>query len=173
MPLDFAGIGQTLQSKGYDFGNLKSIEVIERTPTGRVLKLQISGDKMTKVFEREQARTIFNLKSQFYDIVPQNSLPVLTSAGMFYWSLIGREKIDRDGLSKIEGDTVTVLTYEDGKEERKVLPTASESFVIKGEGYGHGVGMCQNGAIGLADHGYSCEQILKHYFTGVEITTGN
>ncbi|MEW5899196.1 MAG: stage II sporulation protein D, partial [Bacillota bacterium] len=37
-------------------------------------------------------------------------------------------------------------------------------------GYGHAVGMCQYGAKGLARHGYDFQQILKHYYTGVEIT---
>ena len=36
-------------------------------------------------------------------------------------------------------------------------------------GYGHGVGMCQYGAKGFAEQGYSYEEILKHYYTGVEI----
>jgi stage II sporulation protein D len=37
-------------------------------------------------------------------------------------------------------------------------------------GYGHGVGMCQYGARGLAEHGYDYRTILKHYYTGVEVT---
>lgn len=172
VPLDFSAISQTLLAKGYDFGNLQSIEILERTATGRVLKVQITGDKMTKVFEREQARTIFNLKSQFYDIVPQNTFRILTTQGFLHWNIKGREMRSMEGLRKIEGDTVTVLTVEDGKVVSKTLPTASGSFVITGEGNGHGVGMCQNGAIGLAENGYSYEQILKHYYTGVEITTG-
>ena len=39
-----------------------------------------------------------------------------------------------------------------------------------GHGYGHGVGMCQTGAIGRARAGYKYDQILKSYYTGVEIT---
>jgi len=36
-------------------------------------------------------------------------------------------------------------------------------------GYGHGVGMCQYGANGMARAGMSFEQILRHYYTGVKI----
>ncbi len=36
-------------------------------------------------------------------------------------------------------------------------------------GYGHGVGMCQYGARGLAEHGCDYRQIIKHYYTGVSI----
>jgi len=43
-------------------------------------------------------------------------------------------------------------------------------FVFTGRGWGHGVGMCQVGAYGLARQGWSYEQILKAYYTGIEIT---
>ena len=36
-------------------------------------------------------------------------------------------------------------------------------------GYGHGVGMSQWGANGMAEQGYTYDQILKHYYTGVEV----
>ena len=40
---------------------------------------------------------------------------------------------------------------------------------IHGRGYGHGVGMCQCGAIGRARAGLTYDQILTHYYTGVQI----
>ena len=43
------------------------------------------------------------------------------------------------------------------------------SVTFRGRGYGHGVGMCQCGAIGLARQGWSFDEILKHYFTGVDV----
>ena len=36
-------------------------------------------------------------------------------------------------------------------------------------GSGHGVGLSQYGADGMAKEGYTYRQILKHYYTGVEI----
>ncbi len=44
------------------------------------------------------------------------------------------------------------------------------SFVFSGRGWGHGVGMCQIGAYGLAKQGLSYDQILKAYYTGIEVT---
>lgn len=41
--------------------------------------------------------------------------------------------------------------------------------IIKNKGYGHGVGMSQYGAQGMAIEGYNYEDILKHYYTGIEI----
>lgn len=43
------------------------------------------------------------------------------------------------------------------------------AITFKGRGYGHGVGMCQCGAIGLAREGWACDSIIKHYFAGVDI----
>ncbi|MBI4633267.1 MAG: SpoIID/LytB domain-containing protein [Deltaproteobacteria bacterium] len=42
-------------------------------------------------------------------------------------------------------------------------------FVINGAGWGHGVGLCQIGAAVMAAKGFSAEEILRHYFRGVEL----
>ena len=44
------------------------------------------------------------------------------------------------------------------------------AFVFTGRGFGHGVGLCQVGAYGLARAGLSYDKILKHYYTGIELT---
>jgi stage II sporulation protein D len=44
-----------------------------------------------------------------------------------------------------------------------------ESFTFRGRGWGHGVGLCQVGAYGMARSGRSYEEILKTYYTGVEL----
>ncbi len=41
--------------------------------------------------------------------------------------------------------------------------------VFAGKGWGHGVGMCQVGAVGMAARGRRAEEILKHYYTGISI----
>ena len=43
------------------------------------------------------------------------------------------------------------------------------SFTFSGRGYGHGVGLCQTGAYGMAKAGKSYTEILKTYYTGVDI----
>ena len=42
-------------------------------------------------------------------------------------------------------------------------------FTLHGGGWGHGVGMCQTGAEGMALREFEYSQILKHYYSGVEI----
>jgi stage II sporulation protein D len=44
-----------------------------------------------------------------------------------------------------------------------------EFLVIQGKGFGHGVGLCQEGAMGMAKHGYSFEQILSFYYPNRKI----
>ncbi|HSE98895.1 MAG TPA: SpoIID/LytB domain-containing protein, partial [Blastocatellia bacterium] len=43
------------------------------------------------------------------------------------------------------------------------------AFVFTGRGWGHGVGLCQTGAYGLAKEGYSSIAILQKYYTGVKV----
>ena len=44
------------------------------------------------------------------------------------------------------------------------------SYTFTGRGWGHGVGMCQYGAFGLAKMGVKFDDIIRHYYTGVEVT---
>lgn len=66
-----------------------------------------------------------------------------------------------------------------GVEVRTIFGLKSTNFKIeKGDGNykfsvvgnGHGVGMSQTGADSLAKQGYSYQDILKHFYTGIEIT---
>ena len=48
--------------------------------------------------------------------------------------------------------------------------TTATSYTFTGRGWGHGIGMCQYGAYGLAKMGVKYEEIIKHYYTGVDLT---
>lgn len=65
-----------------------------------------------------------------------------------------------------------------GTELRQLLGLRSASFsweIAQTEiaflvhGYGHGVGLCQYGAGGMAKAGFECREILKHYYSGTQI----
>lgn len=67
-----------------------------------------------------------------------------------------------------------------GSEVRTKLALRSTDFeieendgkiVIKTSGYGHGVGMSQYGALGMAKEGYKYDEILKHYYQGTTINS--
>lgn len=44
------------------------------------------------------------------------------------------------------------------------------SYTFTGRGWGHGIGMCQYGAFGLAKMGVKFDDIIRHYYTGVDVT---
>jgi len=45
-----------------------------------------------------------------------------------------------------------------------------DGFVVYGGGFGHGVGLSQTGAVGMAEKGRTYDEILKHYYQGIELT---
>ena len=51
----------------------------------------------------------------------------------------------------------------------KASAASTSTLVIDGAGDGHGVGMSQDGALGFAEHGWSYEAILSHYYTGTAL----
>lgn len=69
-----------------------------------------------------------------------------------------------------------------GNDLRTVLGLRSPSFTVEADGsaltfhvtgYGHGVGMSQYGANAMAKEGYTCEEILEHYFSGAQVAAWN
>ncbi|HEY3412280.1 MAG TPA: SpoIID/LytB domain-containing protein [Armatimonadota bacterium] len=51
-----------------------------------------------------------------------------------------------------------------------VSRSGEDTWTFSGRGYGHGVGLCQWGACGMARAGIGYDAILKHYYTGIELT---
>lgn len=49
------------------------------------------------------------------------------------------------------------------------ITQVGSNVIFDMKGYGHGVGMSQYGALGMAKQGYTYDEILKHYYTGVTI----
>jgi SpoIID/LytB domain protein len=62
--------------------------------------------------------------------------------------------------------TLFVIDTEFRKEKKALVP---DTFVFRGGGWGHAVGMCQSGAMGRAEAGDDYEKIVKAYFSGVEV----
>ena len=49
------------------------------------------------------------------------------------------------------------------------IELVGSNVVIQTKGYGHGVGMSQYGALGMAKKGFSYREILMHYYTGTTL----
>ena len=113
-----------------------------------------------------------NLKMDFgkiLDLIPLERgkgghLSKLKIVGTNQTLTIGKELEIRRCLSKTHlfssAFVVDKGPYEDN------IPT---SFVLLGAGWGHGVGMCQIGAAVMGSKGYKYDEILKHYYNGVNI----
>ena len=87
------------------------------------------------------------------------------------------EIISRDESGRVEKIKVGDKIF-DGVTFRNLLKLRSTDFSIMvinnqvsitTKGYGHGVGLSQYGANGMAQEGYTYKEILKHYYTGVEV----
>jgi stage II sporulation protein D len=54
--------------------------------------------------------------------------------------------------------------------DKRYSGSTVSAYTFTGRGWGHGVGMCQYGAYGLAKMGVKFDEIIKHYYTGVDLT---
>ncbi len=93
--------------------------------------------------------------------VPEVSDPIRTQLG-------GKKVITADGIQSINGSNnkITVLGADGAVNKATVVP---ETYVFTGKGWGHAVGMSQEGAIGMGRAGISYQDILAHYFQGTAI----
>ena len=124
-------------------GTIKEIEILERNEGGAVQRMRISGSRRTiEIATEYNVRALLNVK--------------------------GGVIVRQDGTTA-EGGTLLPSAY------LIVTPVFDEEgilsgFRFQGGGYGHGVGMSQNGANGMAEQGKSFEEILRFFYTDVELT---
>jgi stage II sporulation protein D len=78
-----------------------------------------------------------------------------------------KEKKGQRALSPKE--VRAAIGYGDLYSDRFSAKTVGKKVVIEGKGFGHGVGMCQWGARGMAEAGKSYRQILEHYYAGAHV----
>jgi len=138
---------------------------------------QVSGERFRSLMGNTTIKsTLFSIQG---DVAPgnvDNSL-IYAASGRRVQLLEG----DRGKISIISGDgrvrsysneSMTVIgdggvfTYK----TPETVDISRGSVVISGRGFGHGIGMSQYGAIEMAKQGFSFEEILEHYYTGIEIT---
>jgi len=90
------------------------------------------------------------------------------------------EVVTTSGRYRIEKDTIRWTLRQPGAGRAALWSTFVEfkvekrdgkpaKVVAKGRGYGHGVGLCQMGAIEMSRQGKRYTDILKHYFSGIDI----
>ncbi|MDO8426058.1 MAG: SpoIID/LytB domain-containing protein [Deltaproteobacteria bacterium] len=99
---------------------------------------------------------------------PAETIPVeATKAGRVKSIVIE----DKEGKKlKISGEDLRkAVGYSTLRSTIFEVKRAGDLFVFKGKGSGHGVGLSQWGAKGMAEEGYSYREILKHYYPGTDL----
>ncbi len=156
-------IASKLKSAGYNIGAITNIEINSVTDSGRVTEMTFYGTSGKQSFKREKCRTILGLYSQKFTIVPNGGeVNVSTTNGNAKAPLYAQTA---SGVSGVAG--FTALSGNGTVNQINVGGSGADSYTINGGGYGHGVGMSQWGARGMAENGFTYDQILKHYFTDI------
>ncbi|MBI1910989.1 MAG: SpoIID/LytB domain-containing protein [Deltaproteobacteria bacterium] len=91
----------------------------------------------------------------------------LTSAGRIKTTLITDGDNKRVTLSG--EDLRKILGYSNLKSTIFEVTKSGDSFLFKGRGWGHGVGLSQWGAKGMAENGSSYKEILNHFYPGTDL----
>ena len=173
-----------LQNKGYKCSRIVSI-----TPTytemGNILSLRFTdASGVNWTFSRSRASTILN--SQTYNRVIRSQRFTVTNAGaeqpFLYINGAETKVSDTDSLCVVDGsgqvhgigerESLTVITGA-GMETVPLNGSGqaiySDRFLVSGSGWGHNVGMSQYGAKAMAELGFTYDEILKFYFSGVDV----
>ncbi len=179
-----AEISGLLKNWGYTIGTVTSV-----TPTytavGNILSLTFSDGKTTVTVKKQDAGNILCSSklgkftySQRFNIVGDSS----TATGLYINSSsnpldsifttyatggdggVSKVTVDSGKISVMTGSGIqTIDSYGSGRTQ------AGATFVVKGSGWGHNVGMSQYGAKAMAQAGKTYTEIIKYYFAGVTI----
>ncbi|AFY73658.1 SpoIID/LytB domain protein [Synechococcus sp. PCC 7502] len=127
------------------FNEIKSLRIVQRSPSGRVLKIEVETDTKTILLEKDEIiDALYAPNSTFFYIEPLYEEP----------------KSDQARRRKVE---VTKTSQPSNN------PIKGYAFI--GGGLGHGVGMSQTGSYNLGKLGWSYEKILSFYFKGTKLQT--
>ena len=170
------------EKTGIDFGEIVSLKPLKRGTSGRIYELEIIGSKHRAVISKElRIRQVLSrtcLYSSWFDvyITPQKTIkrslkdaallstnePLMASSETINESLKNSSKSFNDSLMAFNGgqDNNSSFTSING-EQNNNMP---KEFILRGHGWGHGVGLCQIGAAEMAMEGFSYQQILAHYY---------
>ena len=139
---NFRTSGTIIASHVGGVGKITGVSVTERGPGGVAMKLLVKGSEGETTISGQNA-----IRSALGDA--SLTLTLMDGKTSDGWSLLP------SGFLAIE---------ETGTDEQGVV-----QFRVYGGGYGHGVGMSQNGAQGMAKAGMGYEEILKYFYDGVTI----
>ncbi len=169
--LSLSEIEKALATSNINVGSITELVALN-DETGRVYELTIKGTSGTHTLTRGGTYSPFvayGVISQKYVLMPNSTggkqLYAITPKGAV--KLSGYSVIDGSGKVKTIGNTFCMQTT------YGPVPYVGDGditgYTFSGGGWGHGVGMSQYGAMGMADAGFTYEEILAHYYPGTEL----
>ncbi len=193
----FSEITEIANANGENIGNVNEVYIASKDEFGRVNSLVIEGSGGNVVLEKEKIRTFFS-KSKDGSLLSRNfSMEIGETANssekeeFVMTNVLGKSESNLlefkdilvlDGLENsnlLDGKKFFVIGENSSKLYESVVTESVEKeqhhekvsgdVVFYGLGFGHGVGMSQTGAKNLAEQGKNYIDILKHYYTGIEI----
>lgn len=138
-----------------------NIEILKES-NGYVTELKLWDNKGKEyIFKNYSSRWLLGLRSQQFTLTKDGKVVVKGKNSKKEISAMHAKNVD----GTIKG--ITGNLHLKGRNGLKKINSKKYTFV--GKGYGHGVGMSQNGAMNRADSGQTYEQILKFYYEGSTI----
>lgn len=155
-------------------GPVKTVECESRGESAYVYKITIT-DTYGNTVSTEKSPSVRSLMGQYVKSAcfkVSSCIPVY--AGNYEQKILDSANvyvISADGEKTLTAPAgkINVLTSSGVKTIENRASDAEQFFTISGEGYGHGVGMSQYGAMTLAEKGYDYKFILGLYYPGTEI----
>ncbi|MCJ8011715.1 SpoIID/LytB domain-containing protein [Paenibacillus sp. KQZ6P-2] len=148
--------------------SIKTLEVTKRGPSGRATEIKANGQILDVKYPDLYRSAMNGLPSTLFDIVQTGSYTVLSANGTTS-KITGSSSttvLSASGQSTVQGSGTVVMN---GEQNARSIDTG-DGFMFIGRGNGHGLGLSQWGAKGMADAGYGYQDILKHYYQDVTIT---
>ena len=163
-----------INDAGYDIGTLKSIEPFILTESGRVYKAKIRGTKKTVTVSGSKLRNIFGLSDTKLRIITSKSkadnVYLQGADSTVQTKLKDCYVITANGTVKLSDDKAQYILISDRNFYNVPESLPAEGIIrIIGMGWGHGVGMSQSGAMGMAKKGYDYKEIIAYYYNNAEV----
>ncbi len=165
-------INSLLKSQGITDESMDTLLVSAQSENGRVSALKLLGTNASLTLQGTTIRTILNLPSTKFKVVRQREVPdqvsVLSAEGLTSGKISDMYVASVDGVAKASGELEQYIVQgaENLLNYPRTAPQDENEILFAGMGYGHGVGLSQYGAKGMAEAGYTYKEILEYYFTG-------
>lgn len=161
-------ISEIMTNRGFKLGSILGVYITKRSEAGRATELVVKGAKDQRIYTNGNTRSFLSLDSQWFDISTDSDVPVLAQDGSSSnTQLSGKKVMTSSGLKTINAsNSVSTISSDNVK---NVVPAVPTTYIFTGKGWGHGIGMSQEGAKGMANAGFTYDEILAHYFTGTKV----